>query len=98
MAMAEQEGNHRRSMEEKSLNANIAGMQRSFAEARLGQVFAFGVSLAFLAVGAFVAIHGQPWVGGLLGSIGLGSIVANFIRGRQRPEEPTTPSVSQSPS
>ena len=95
IAMAEQEGDHRRDMEERMVDANIGAMQSTFKEGRLGQLFAFGISLAFLLVGAFVAIRGQPWVGGILGSMGLGSVVTSFIRGRQKPGDDGAPSKPQ---
>jgi uncharacterized membrane protein len=80
--MAETQGNHRRAMEVRMAEASIKEMRRSFTEARMGQVCALLISLAFLIVGAYVSIHGQPWVGGILGTMGLSGIVANFIHGR----------------
>lgn len=67
--------------------ANVDAMRRQFAEARLGQVLAFAISIAFLATGAYVAINGQPWVGGILGTMGLSTIVASFITGRTKNHE-----------
>ncbi len=34
---------------------------------------------------AYVSLMGQPWVGGLLGGMGLSSIAAAFITGRNQP-------------
>ncbi len=64
------------------VEANIQGMHSEFAEARLGQIFAFILSIAFLITGAYTAIRGQPWVGGVLGTMGIGSIVGTFVKGR----------------
>lgn len=69
-----EEGNHRRALESKMVEANIDGMRRQFAEARIGQIFAFILSLAFLFTGAYTAIRGHSWVGGFLGAMGIGSI------------------------
>lgn len=84
----EAEGNHRRALELKAVDANIEGMRRQFTEARIGQIFAFILSLAFLFTGAYTAIRGQSWVGGVLGSMGIATIVGMFIRGRTRKREP----------
>jgi hypothetical protein len=54
-------------------------MRRQFAEARLGQVFALVIALAFVIVGAYVSVHGQPWSGTILAGVGLGGIVTAFI-------------------
>lgn len=94
--MVEAQGNHRRAVELKMADAAVEDMRRGYGEARMGQVCALIISLAFLVTGAYVAIHGQPWVGGVLGSMGLGGIVANFIKGRteQNSEESSRPSPS----
>lgn len=81
------EGDHRRALEKKNLDANIEAMRRQFAEARLGQIFAFSIAVSFAVVGAFLALHGQPWPGALLGSAGLGGIVTSFIAGRRGQSE-----------
>jgi uncharacterized membrane protein len=92
------EGEHRRDLEKKSIDANIEGMRRQFAEGRLGQVFAFSIAVLFVFVGAYVALHGQPWPGALFGSAGLGGIVTSFIVGRRNQTEnnepPATPGQS----
>lgn len=83
------EGAHRRTLETKSLEANIEGMRRQFAEGRLGQIFAFSIAVVFVFVGAYVALHGQPWPGAVFGSAGLGGIVTTFIVGRRNRNENT---------
>lgn len=80
--MARTEGEHRRIMESKVLDANIEAMRRQFAEARWGQVFAFIIALAFVFVGAYVIVRGHPWPGTILGGVGLGGIVTTFIHCR----------------
>jgi uncharacterized membrane protein len=57
--MAEQQGEHRRNMEQRALEAQIEGMHRQFDEARRGQVFAFCVAVLFLAGGTYTISHGQ---------------------------------------
>ena len=78
------EGEHRREMESKVVNANVEGMRKQFGEARLGQVFAFVIAIFFVLVGAYVILRGQPWPGTILGGAGLGGIVTAFIVGRGR--------------
>jgi uncharacterized membrane protein len=82
--MVEQEGIHRKEIEKTITDANVDSMRRQFREARWGQVLAFLISLAFLITGAYTAINGQPWVGGVLGTMGLSSIVTSFIVGRKK--------------
>jgi uncharacterized membrane protein len=88
LEMAEREAVHRRDLETKALDAQIDGMKRQFHEARIGQLCAWSISICFLGIGSYVAIHGQPWVGGLFGTMGISGIVANFIHGRQDQDTP----------
>jgi len=69
----------------------VEEMRRNFMQARIGQICAFVVSLGFLSTGAYVSVSGQPWVGALLGAMGIGGIVASFIDG---PTEKKTESPS----
>lgn len=85
LVMAENQARHRQELESKLTDAGVEHMRRGFGEARLGQVLAFTLSTAFLGAGAYVSLMGQPWVGGLLGGMGLSSIVAAFISGRNQP-------------
>lgn len=85
--MAETEGDHRRRMEEKALDAQVESMRRGYLEARLGQVFAFAIATVFLVGGSYVAIEGQPWAGSIFGSVGLAGIVSAFIWGRTKNTE-----------
>lgn len=93
---AHAEGLHRQNLESRALDANIEAMRRQYAEARLGQVFALIIALAFVLVGAYVAVHGQPWSGTILGGVGLGGIVTAFIVGRNRQETPPDSPVVRS--
>lgn len=94
--MAEDEGNHRRRMEEKSLDAEIESMRRSYSEARWGQMFAFAIATIFVGAGSYVAVHGQPWAGGFFGSVGIVSIVTTFIAGRKKQEPEQQPAPTKS--
>ena len=78
--MAEKEMLHRQKQEERFVEMQAEGMRRQFYEARTGQAFAFLISAMFLLVGAYVAVQGQSWVGGVLGTMGISGIAANFLR------------------
>jgi len=89
--MAEAESRHRQGLENRTTDAQINGMKREFQEARVGQLCAWSISIAFLVAGSFVAIRGQPWVGALFGGMGVSGIVANFIQGKKRQDAPSEP-------
>jgi uncharacterized membrane protein len=100
MDSAHAESIHRQTLEAKALEANIEAMRRQYAEARLGQIFALIIALAFVIVGGYVSLHGQAWSGTILGSIGLGGIVTAFIVGRGKntpPQEPSNANNSSNP-
>jgi uncharacterized membrane protein len=84
MEMVRVEGEHRRQMESSIFSADCESMRRQFSEARLGQIFAFIIALAFVAVGGFLVDRGHPISGTLLGGGGLGGIVTTFILGRNK--------------
>lgn len=96
--MAESEAEHRRGIENRAVDADIEAMRRQFGEARLGQVFAFLISIAFVVSGAYVvSATGQTATGLILSAAGLTTIVATFIRGRAEEEE-SKPSQPQQPA
>ena len=80
--MAEDQGEHRRNLEKQMLEMQGEDMRREFAEARVGQVFAFAISALFLGCGTYTAVHGQAVVGTIFGAFGIGGIVTTFIKGR----------------
>jgi uncharacterized membrane protein len=87
LRMAEDQGEHRRRLEDRTLEAGIEGMRRSFYEARIGQLCAFLISAFFLGCGTYAVIQGKEIAGGIFGTFGLSSIVASFILGRSRASE-----------
>jgi uncharacterized membrane protein len=98
MDAAHAESVHRQTLESTALGAQVEAMRRQYAEARVGQVFALIIALAFVLVGGYVSIHGQPWSGTILGSIGLGGIVTAFIVGRGKINPPSEPNPSSDSS
>jgi uncharacterized membrane protein len=87
--MAEQQGSNRRLIEQSLAASSQDEMRRQFQEARVGQICAAIVALAFIGSGAYVATHGNPWPGAALGGggVGLQALVATFVRGRRSAED-----------
>jgi len=90
--MAEEQGGHRRKIEDKMSSATVEQMRLQFKENRVGQACAVSIALAFLAAGVYVAINGHPWPGAILGGlggggVGLQTIISAFLRRVGPPEE-----------
>ena len=92
--MAETEADHRRQIENRALNADIGLAEKEYTERRIGQFLGFGIGVAALVTGAYVATHGQPWAGGFIGTGGVIGLVTAFIYGR-RAEKAADSSESQ---
>jgi uncharacterized membrane protein len=73
---------HRRSMEQKSLDARIS-------IARWGQVFGLVIGLTAISAGAFSAYHGQQIAGSFIGAGGVIGLVSVFVLGRIKLGETT---------
>ncbi len=83
VAMTEMEGDHRRAMEMKSLDAEIALKHRGFDQVRRGQFFGFAIGTITLLLGAYMATNGASIVGGLVGTGGVVGLVTVFVVGRR---------------
>lgn len=70
------EGEHRRS-ESTRVNTFI------FIERIFGQVFAFLIGLAAIAVGGYMALHGQPWAGATIASIAITGLAGVYLIGHK---------------
>jgi uncharacterized membrane protein len=88
--MAETEADHRRQIEKRALDADIQIAGKEYTERRIGQFLGFGIGVAALFIGAYVATHGQPLAGGFIGTGGVVGLVTAFIYGR-RAEKTDTP-------
>src|SRR3990167_3524934 len=82
VAMAEQQGNHRRNLEATHLNAQIKHLERADWEAKLGQIFAFIIAMTAIIGGIFAIIHDYPYAGSFITTLGIGSIITASINGR----------------
>ncbi len=84
--MAEQEGEHRRELENEAVEIERVKVEYAWREVVVGQVFALVIALSGIIAGGIVAVKGQPAAGGLIGGLGIGGIVSAFILGRGRVE------------
>ncbi len=83
--MAENETRHRHACENKALDADIGFNHKVFAEARIGQVFAFLIGITAIVSGSYAAVHGAGFTGAFIGGGGVIGLVAVFIMGRKMP-------------
>ncbi len=85
------EGNHRREIESRALEADISMGNRQFDEARLGQIFGFLIGVVSIISGSVIAVMGAKWAGGFIGGSGVVGLVSVFIYGRKKPQETDEP-------
>lgn len=71
----ERESEHRRLLEKRGLEAEIAFRGR-------GQVFGLVVCLASFSVVGFAAYNQQPWIGSIVGGTTVVGLVSIFVLGR----------------
>ncbi|MCP5112171.1 MAG: DUF2335 domain-containing protein [bacterium] len=95
VTLTEEEARHRRSLEQKALEATSRNSENRDVEAKRGQVFAFTIAMSFILAGLIVAIWAEPWAGTVFGGIGIGGIVSTFVLGRR--EQATTREKSDEP-
>jgi uncharacterized membrane protein len=91
-ASFESETAHRHAIEQKNADLEVESVREFFHEGRRGQWFALIIALTAIGAGSFVAWHGEQIAGGILGSLGVASIVSSFIWGRWKsgPGQPDT--------
>jgi uncharacterized membrane protein len=82
-----EEIDHRRQLEQKAIDAEIADNAAERKEAFRGQVFGFIIALLGLGLAAALGLlTGEPWVGGAIGGTTIVSLVTVFIVGRRTSE------------
>jgi uncharacterized membrane protein len=86
MTAVEKESAHRREIEAKVVDAHIRHDDKQFTEARVGQIFAFLITLSAIGAGVWTATTGHEIAGSVIGIGGIGGIVATFL-GRPRPNK-----------
>jgi len=85
IASSEIEAKHRRDLEMKALNAQIADAKAQRVAERLGQVFGLVIAVFTVGCGTYAAVHGAPTAGAIISATGLGGLVGAFIAGRRIP-------------
>ena len=79
--MAEKEGEHRRELEKKALDADITLRQTQLKQIRMGQIFGFLIGIFTVACGTYAAINGAEISGSFIGTGGVIGLVSVFIFG-----------------
>ena len=87
MALAEKQQTHRHQMELRNMEALIEVQNKTFNEARLGQIFALLIGTIAIGVGGLVAFMGSQWTGSIIGGGGVIGLVSVFIYGRKKSGE-----------
>jgi uncharacterized membrane protein len=77
LRMVEDESAHRRKLENRQMDSEVA-------EAHRGQWMAFFITVFTIAIGAYTALQGAQVTGTFIGAGGVIALAAVFIRGRQR--------------
>jgi len=81
IAMAEEQGKHRRELEKKALSTDSCN-------SLLGIIFAFALGLSTIGCGTYCIVQGQQISGTIIGGVGLVGLVSVFIYGtRHRSKE-----------
>lgn len=79
VAMAEGESTHRRSCEQKALEADVALNNRDYDERRRGQVLAFIIVFLSGVAGAYFILHGKELAGTVFGGPAIAAIIGAFL-------------------
>lgn len=82
--MAKKEQEHRHSLENQLVSANIEDMRKEYAAVTRGQWFAFLTTLGALGLSTFLIMNNYSIEGSVLGGSALALVVASFIRSGKR--------------
>ena len=82
--MAEGQFEHRLSQEKSAQNAEISIANKTSLYVITGQVFSLVISLVAICAGAYVAVHGQPWVATAFGTGGFAGLVNGILQSRKK--------------
>ena len=89
LTMAEEQSVHRRALETKVVDSDIA-------RSKWGQILGFCIAVAGLAASAWIAVYGSAVAGGIIGVGTLASLVGVFMYGaKTRSKERTDKSQSE---
>jgi len=96
--VAEQEAEHRRSLEQAVVRSEMEQEERRSHERKRGQLCALIITLSAIAAGSYTAIHGQEIAGSIIGVGGIGSIVTTFLIGNKKKEPAPEDEQKQKPT
>jgi uncharacterized membrane protein len=82
--MTEREGEHRRDLEKRKLQAEIDSMQRDDVLISRAQIFAFSLSILAILIGGIVGIYGAQITGSIIGTSGVVGIIVAFIKNSKK--------------
>jgi len=91
--MAQDIADHRRKIEEKQLDSDIADRIAARSETRIGQFCGLAIGMTAIIGGVIAAILGAPISGGFIGTGGVVALVAVFVLGRRAQPPSEVPSV-----
>lgn len=83
----ELEAEHRRSMDRNVLEAEVAADIRRSREHQRGQYCALAVATLALLAAVALGVYNQQWAAAIVAAVGVGSIVAAFLRDRKADPE-----------
>lgn len=96
--MAEAEQQHRHTLQQQAMRADLEDLQRTHGNTARGQVLGFGVVVAALAAAVIIAVYSSAWgapvAASIIGAGGLTSLVYVFIRGQRHRQDEARPQQS----
>lgn len=102
ITLAEEESRHRRALENRAQEANVAAQQRQigigeyqshavFRSDIVGQAFGLTVCLACIAGAVFVGLQGHEWTAAALAAIPTAAVIRAFVLQRKPQSDPPKP-------
>ncbi|WP_419605458.1 DUF2335 domain-containing protein [Thiolapillus sp.] len=84
LGMAEKEQEHRHQCEAKALKQQVENHKARNRETARGQHYGLAIGITAIVAGTVLALYGNAWPGGVIGSGGVIGLVAVFIFGRSK--------------
>ncbi len=87
LEMVEAEACHRRQIEEKVVDAEIASEKENQEDRKRGQYLGFLIAIVTIVAGSYLSLNGSQLPGTFIGLSGVTGLTAAFIHGRKRQEQ-----------
>lgn len=91
-----QEQQRRNQVEQDVVKNDEKSINLEHRDRTLGQIFGLVIGLFTVGMGGYVAVNGSQWAGGFIGTGGVVSLAAVFVKGRDRAHLPEKASKSDS--